>query len=460
MLFRLTSPFSNDTLWLQWIGGSAAMIMMFVIGLTIGWGSPYLAQFSAGDSPFPASVDEISWIASIFHLGRLPGAAIGFIGNQYFGSKTTMIGNGCGLMLSWILVIAANSVAWIYVARFICGVAIEVASMSFPLYLGDISNSNIRGALIAMTLNGLSLGILTGNIMGAYISMRIFASISLVPTISFVLIFILIPQSPYYLTSKRKLLDAEKSILKYNPKANISVEVETIKQFVATTNTMTFIDRLREFNIPRNRKAGIIVVVLAFFSQFCGINAIAAYMETIITRGMVTVVTPSTVPILANGLGIVAGLFMMYLADQVGRRKMWVFSSCGVCLAMTALATHFYLLNDGLDPNLLQWIPIISMVAFTICFNMGLNCIPAILLSELFGANIRTLAASIACAFAAVFAFTSVNSYQYLLEVIDESYIYWIYAILMVISAIFGLLLVPEMKGKTLSEIQDVMTKK
>ncbi|XP_046471583.1 facilitated trehalose transporter Tret1-like isoform X1 [Neodiprion pinetum] len=460
MIFRLTSPFPNDTLWLQWIGGFAAMIMMFVVGLTIGWASPYLAQFSTEDSPFPASVDEVSWIASIFQLGRLPGAALGFIGNQYLGSKTTMIGNGCGLMLSWILVIAANSVAWLYVARFICGVAIEVASISFPLYLGDISSSNIRGALIAMTLNGLSLGILTGNIMGAYISMRIFACISLVPTISFVLIFILIPQSPYYLTSKSKMQDAEKSILKYNPKANISVEVETIKQFVATTSAVTFIDRLREFNIPRNRKAGLTVIILDLFAQFCGLNPIATYMETIVTRGMVTVVTPSIVPILANGLGIVAGLLMMYLADAVGRRRMWVYSSCGVCLAMTALGTHFYLLNDGLDPKHLQWIPIISMILFTICFNMGLNCIPAILLSELFGANIRTLAASISCAFAAVFAFTSVNSYQYLLELIDESYIYWMYAILMVVSAIFGLFLVPEMKGKTLKEIQDFMTEK
>ncbi|XP_046415967.1 facilitated trehalose transporter Tret1-like isoform X2 [Neodiprion fabricii] len=391
MIFRLTSPFPNDTLWLQWIGGFAAMIMMFVVGLTIGWASPYLAQFSTEDSPFPASVDEVSWIASIFQLGRLPGAALGFIGNQYLGSKTTMIGNGCGLMLSWILVIAANSVAWLYVARFICGVAIE---------------------------------------------------------------------SPYYLTSKSKMQDAEKSILKYNPKANISVEVETIKQFVATTSAVTFIDRLREFNIPRNRKAGLTVIILDLFAQFCGLNPIATYMETIVTRGMVTVVTPSIVPILANGLGIVAGLFMMYLADAVGRRRMWVCSSCGVCLAMTALGTHFYLLNDGLDPKHLQWIPIISMILFTICFNMGLNCIPAILLSELFGANIRTLAASISCAFAAVFAFTSVNSYQYLLELIDESYIYWMYAILMVVSAIFGVFLVPEMKGKTLKEIQDFMTEK
>ncbi|XP_046734960.1 facilitated trehalose transporter Tret1-like [Diprion similis] len=453
------SKLPRSTLWLQWIGGVATTTMMFVIGLTFGWASPYLAQFSTGNSPFPATTSEISWMASMFYLGRLPGAILGFVLNQYFGSKTTMIGTGCGLVLSWILIISANSVEWIYAARFIWGSGIELTSISFALYLGEISSANIRGALIAMTMNGLPLGILAGNSIGAYVSMRIFACISLVPTLFFVVVFVLLPESPYHLIKKSKITEAEKSIMKYNPNSNLSDESKAIQKFVGETNSLNFVNRLRELNVPRNRKSGLIVILFFFFAQSCGLNPLAAYMETIVTRGMVTVVSPSTVPIVANGLGIMAGLAMMYLTEKLGRKKMWIFSSCGITVAMTALGTHFYLLDDGFDADLLQWIPILSMIAFTVCCSLGMYAIPAILISELFAANIRTLAASITCASAAIFALISIEIYQYLLEIINECYIYWMYAILMVLSAILGSILIPETKGKTLTEIQDSMAK-
>lgn len=68
----------------------------------------------------------------------------------------------------------------------------------YPLYIGEISMPSIRGALVAVVINGLPLGTLLGNIMGAYLSMMYFGIASLVLTLCYMSIFPLLPQSPHY----------------------------------------------------------------------------------------------------------------------------------------------------------------------------------------------------------------------------------------------------------------------
>lgn len=438
---------------------SAALLVQLVTGLSIGWASPYLAQFAAGTNEFPATTDEISWMATSLHIGRFSGAILGVVSVQYFGSRTTMIGNGCALIIAWCLVIPANSVSWIFVSRFICGASIEVSSISFPIYLGDISRSSIRGAIVSLASNGFTLGILVGTIMGPYVSMTVYACITLGVIISFLIIFLCLHDSPSYLTSKGKIKDAENSILSYNPKADVYFEMQCITKYLTLANSMTFVDRLREFNISHNRIAGFILIAMCMFAQCSGLNPLAAYMEIIVTRGQSTVITPATVTIITNSLGIIAGWMTAYFMEKFGRKVMWTVSSAGCCGAMIALGTHFYLLDAGVDPVTLQWLPVFSMFTFQVSVNLGITCIPHIIQSELFAPNIRTLAAGGACITASIFAIISMSSYQYLLELIDEAYIYWMYAVILLLSAIFGLVLVPEMKGKTLLQIQDGMVK-
>ncbi|XP_046739269.1 facilitated trehalose transporter Tret1-like [Diprion similis] len=446
--------FAIDVLWLQWIGGFAAMIMMFVNGLWNGWTSPYLAQFESGNSPFPVTTNEISWIASINTLGQVPGGILGAIFIEYFGNRRSIVGIGFSLLLSWILVIMANSASWIYVAKFISGAASQFSAMGISLFLGDICSPNIRGAMVTMAFNGVLLGVLVGNVIGPYISMRIFACIAIVLNIFPIGVFMWLPESPYYLVSKDKLDDAKRSILRYNPKADVDLEVESIKNFVTTKKSVAFVDRVREFNISRNRKNGLILIGLIIFSECSGLAPLSAYMEIIMIRGSVTVISPATVPVIANSVGLIAAWTAMYFVEKCGRRIMWAVSSGGICVSMIALGTHFYLLGSGYDPTILQWLPILAVVLFKSWYNLGVSCIPSIALSEIFASNIRTLAACLSSVSSGIFSFIVIYVYQWLLELMDEGYVYWIHAVFMAISLMFGWLLVQETKGKTLMEIQ------
>ncbi|XP_046617409.1 facilitated trehalose transporter Tret1-like [Neodiprion virginianus] len=448
---------SKYPLWLQWVGAFGVMLKLFACGLSVGWASPYLASFTSGTAPFPATTDEVSWMASTYQLGRFPGAILGAVGVQYFGGKIVIIGNAVVLLISWILVIVSNSVPWIYAARFLSGLCVEAANICYPLYLGDISSPSIRGTLMVLAINGLSLGIVAGYAIGPYVSMRVFSGIGVALIIGCIVIVTLLPQSPYYLVSKNKTKEAENSVLSYNRKADVQLEMDLIRKFVARTESITFTDRLRELNLPKNRKYGLILIALIFFMQTSGMNVLITYTESIATRGMLSLISPSTMPITMGGLTILGAWTSMYYVDKFERKTVWVFSTAGLALNLIALGTHFYLLDVGVDPSYLQWLFILSVSIYGAFSSMGMGSIPYILLSELFGSNIRTLAICICCSVGGLSGFVGIYGYQYLLEVIAESYIYWITGAWVFVALIFGLVLVPNTKGKTLTEIQDVL---
>ncbi|XP_046740395.1 facilitated trehalose transporter Tret1-like [Diprion similis] len=460
MVNSLIASWRTYPMWMQWVGSIAVMFELISCGLSVGWASPYIANFLSGDSPFPATEDEVSWISSSFQLGRIAGAILGAIGVQYFGSRRVLIGNGVALLISWILTIVAYSVPWLYVTRFICGAANEAMNICYPLYLGDISGPGIRGAIIVLAINGSAMGVIVAYSLGPYVSMKVFAYVGLVPNIIFFVLIPFLPDSPYYLASKKKFKEAEKSILTYNRKAEVDKELKSVNVFVDEAESVKFLDRLRELNLPSNRAAIINLVIFTVFVQFSGTAILTAYLETISTRGMLTIIPASTMPLLTTGLAVLSGWITTLFVDKWQRKVMWIISNGGVSLCNTAIGVHFYLLNIGVDPNSLQWLILLSLGLVGMLANVGITTVPHILLGELFGAKIRTLAVCICSSFGGIFGFAVISGYQYLIEIIDEAYIYWILAIVTLISAIYSVIMMPQTKGKSLTEIQtDLMNK-
>lgn len=435
------------------------MIVLFTLGLMIGWTSPYLARLTGEDSPIPLTEFEGSWVASSFNLGRFGGAIIGGTAVTYLGTKTTLTLIGPTLMLSWILIIVANSATWLYVSRVIGGISLGMCFSSYPLYLGEVSSPSNRGSMVTFAMTGFSLGTMTGNIIGAYISMPVFSYISLVPTVTFILLFLWLPHSPHHLVRMGDFEEAEKSILRLDPNANAKSEIESLKEFLKSSDAMTLRDKLREFNLPRNRKAGLIVVMLFFIMQFSGINSLVFYAEIVMTAAMVDIIPPATVVMIGGAVGVVSGWLSVYIADKLTRKVMMVASCVGVGTAMGVIAAHFALIHNGFDPHSLQWVLITAFLLFTFAVCNGLACVPNMILSEIFAPNIKSLAACIASIVLGLFSFAAAMSYQPLASSIGEEYVFLAHALFMVFAVIFASIFVPETKGKTLQEIQDSLVK-
>lgn len=150
--------------------------------------------------------------------------------------------------------------------------------------------------------------------------------------------------------------------------------------------------------------------------------------------------------------GIIIGWIGAYAIDRCGRRILLAISSFGVMVGMALLGLHFFLLDYYYDPDNLEWLVILSLLMFTtMCF--GLTPVPNAILSEIFPSDLKSLAGFVGSVTSAMFAFVASRTYQPLVELISEKYVFWLYAVLIMISLVYSLTMVPETKGKTLQVI-------
>jgi len=123
-------------------------LLLLEVGLMVAWSSPYIASLTTGEAHFSITLTEASWVISLLNLGRLVGAISGSVAVNYFGTKTTILITSMPLACCWLFTMLANRVEWLYAARFLGGISLGKVYSCFSLYLGEIADPKIRGALI------------------------------------------------------------------------------------------------------------------------------------------------------------------------------------------------------------------------------------------------------------------------------------------------------------------------
>jgi hypothetical protein len=309
-------------------------------------------------------------------------------------------------------------------------------------------------------MSGMPIGNLMICVMGAYVNMEISAGISLLFCFVLMIIFIWLPESPHHLVKINSEKKARASILWYHRDCDVDSELLTLKKFIEMNKSLPILDVLKEFRLPHNWKALLVVLMLLMYSQMCGLNNVMFYMEIILRSCGVTVIEPAVMVIIVSALGILSSLLSMLLIDKCGRRILMIVSSSSVIVSIVCLGTEFQLLDAGYDPAGLQPLAIFSVIGFQMSIFMGIISIPTALLGEVFAPHIKCVAGCLASIVAGVFSFISTSTYQPLVDLITEKYVFYVYSLLLLTAIPYTLLCVPETRGKTLQQIQEELTRK
>ncbi|XP_015127541.1 facilitated trehalose transporter Tret1-2 homolog [Diachasma alloeum] len=446
--------------WPQWIAAVEIFLMAFLCGVETGWTSPSLAiLLDPLKSPIPMTKSEGSWIASLLNIGRAAGSLIGAIDVELVGSKTSALHIGVVQLVSLVCLAEADTVIWLYASRFIGGVATGMFFISFPLYIGEISNPKIRGALVGTIANGMSIGYVVGNVTGAYMSIPAFAISMLAVTVLFLISFYWLPKSSHHLVLKDQMEEAAAAIKWYQRDANVPNELASLQKFIKDKQSMTFKNLLKEFMLPHNRIALFKVIMVYVFMQLSGLYTVGFYMEIILKKGGVTVIEPVMAVIVISAIGLVGGCVAMFAIDKFGRKLVLATSAIGLAVSLVGIAIHYQFLKWGCNPLYLQWLIIFSVIILECFINLGIVPIPSTILSEIFAPNIKSYSSCIANIISGLIAFMTTQTYQLFIDSIDY-YVYYIYALMMILLAIFTMTQLPETKGKTLQEIQNMLMKK
>lgn len=309
-------------------------------GIALGWTSPILPYLTSEESFLPElSENQISWISSLLALGAITGAIPAGKIADWIGRKWAIILTVVPFATSWLTLITTRNTISIYAARFVGGIGAGAACVLVPVYIGEIAQASIRGALGAFFPLLFSLGILFSYVAGAYCSYTIFNIVCCTILLPFVLGAPFMPESPMWLMRRGREDQVIRvlSILR-GPHYDIIREKAILKDDVnKTTKASGGIKDL--VGTKAGRRAAVACVGLMVFQQLCGIDAILFYTVNIFQAANSTI-DPFLATIIFGLTEVVMTIFIIFVIDRLEYFSI-MFLSKSITIKRFSL-NHFY----------------------------------------------------------------------------------------------------------------------
>jgi MFS family permease len=277
--------------------------------------------------------------------GTVLGALLGSWPTDHFGRKKTLLSIGVLYLISAIGTALAPGVYIFLVARFIGGLGIGISTVAAPLYISEIAPPKYRGRLAGMFQFNIVFGILV-----AYLSNYLLAKtgdnawrwmlgVAAFPSILYTIFCFGIPESPRWLLGRG---EREKgvAVLKLIQPEAAPAELETLaNSIVAASSVRTESSRFwsRQLRIPI-----MLAILIAFFNQLSGINAILYFAPRIFEM---TGLGAKTALLQSVGIGFTNLIFTfvgLWLIDRLGRRTLLFIGSFGYIISLGLCAFAFF----------------------------------------------------------------------------------------------------------------------
>ncbi|XP_018328900.1 facilitated trehalose transporter Tret1-like [Agrilus planipennis] len=438
--------------WPQYLATIIGSLSTFGIGLQFGWPSQAIPKILSDEFPGNITKDEASYILLIGPLSYLVAAPLFAFLGDIIGRKKSLLLLAVPQVIAWILIAHARTAVIFYVARLIASASEGGLYAIYPMYIGEISEPKIRGILGS----SLSVSILVGQLImtayGSYTSLTVSAYIACVFPVLFLVLFVWMPESPYYLLMRERRDDAEKSLRKLRRMENVDSELERLTADVQ--RQMSEATTIKElFKVESNRKALRIMFWLRHFQQWCGIAPIAFYSQMIFKEGG-DFLSPKVSSLIVFLTQTVFTFGTSLVIDKLGRRPLFIVSSIFTSLILYILAVYFLVKGSNYDVSNFTWVPIVGMNLFMAFMSIGIGIAPNLMLSEMFSASIKAKALSICSIYFAICLSITPQVYHLLETHLDICAPFFLFATSTLIGAMYAYVWMPETKGKTLEEIQ------
>jgi len=213
-------------------------------------------------------------IVGIFAIGGLVGGIVaGWLADKY-GRTIVMMGNNFFFILGSLLLGFSVSPTMLAIARVVVGVGAGISTVVMPMYLGEISPTNYRGAIGVFGQLAITTGIFVSQFMGLYMSVvptwRWLLSFTLFTAILQLGLLVFCVHTPRWLIMKGRNEEAKVAILKLKGK-NAVAEAEADYEYLLegqanaeNSTTLSFLELIKSKDL---RKPLIIALTLQIAQQ-------------------------------------------------------------------------------------------------------------------------------------------------------------------------------------------------
>ena len=382
--------------------------------------------------------------------GTVLGSFVGSWPTDKFGRKKTLLFIGVLFLVGSLWSALTNDVYSFMAARVLGGIAIGVSTVAAPLYISEISPPDRRGRLAGMFQFNIVFGILVAFLSNYLLgkintdAWRWMLGIMAVPSIIYTLACFLIPESPRWLIAKKGDLAAGLKVLALIDPAASPASLEATAGGLAESAATE--DTTRRFWSKRLSVPIWLAIMVAFFNQLSGINAILYFAPRIFE---LTGLGQKAALLQSVGIGITNLIFTfagLRLIDKLGRRTLLYIGSFGYIASLGLCAWAFFSQNYSIVPA--------CIFAFIASHAIGQGAVIWVLISEIFPNQFRAQGQSLGSFTHWIFAALLTSLFPQMVAAFAPGYIFLFFCGMMVLQLLWVKLMVPETKGIALEEIQ------
>ena len=332
------------------------------------------------------------------------------------------------------------------------------------------------------------------------------------PAILYFFALFVVPRSPRWLAMKGKYKEA----LAIMKKASDEEEAQRIIDGVKESNESVGDERgstLKDLFSPAMRVVLTIGIVMSVLQQITGINSVFFYAPMIFEQSGIGTDASFVQAILVGLINLVFTIAAILLIDKLGRKPLLIIGVVGIVISMFMLAYAFgdatYMLTpesiaslgEGIDTsklsalvgqmfesdvaykdalkealgakvmsanesvlitaavNMNAMLILFSILGFVASFAISIGPVMWVLFSELFPNWIRGLAISFVGLINSVVSFLVQYLFPWELDTFGTSTTFLIYGVFALLGLIFIVFKVPETKGKSLEELEEMLVK-
>ncbi|KAJ3339162.1 hypothetical protein HDU93_008548 [Gonapodya sp. JEL0774] len=354
---------------------------------------------------------------------------------DFLGRRISVALGALLFLAGGILQTAAQGIGMLYAGRCVGGLGVGLLSGTVPLYISECAPTSIRGRVGTMQQLMITIGIMLAN-GKLERALAILARLNAQPQ-----------ESDYV---QQQVADIQESIEieKRLPKAS-------------------WLDMLR-FPIRRRSFAAFF---LFFFQQWSGINAVMYYSSSLfLGMGLSKDIATKVATTVQSVINVLATLPAIYLIERLGRRRLLLVGALGCSFFMWSLVLWVGLFNGTqiADPVSGQLIPnpnsgagraygvlgVLAMYMYVVCFAGSWGPVGWVYISEIFPLRARGKGASVGSMSHWIWNFVIAKVWPYV--AVMGAWQYTIFGGSTVVAFVFVYFFVPETRGRSLEEMDEV----
>ncbi|KAI0340884.1 MFS monosaccharide transporter [Trametopsis cervina] len=367
---------------------------------------------------WPIGAWEKGLMTAMLELGCLLGALITGTFADHLTRRQSIIFACIVFCIGSTFQFAAQTFPHLIIGRAIGGLGIGALSMLSPIYMAEISPPEVRGSLMALEQFSIVLGAVLGFWTGFFTrdvsgsaSWRIPLGVQLVPGILLALGSLVLPASPRLLVAHGRHSEALRSLAKLRRRLPDEVDGDPLLQIelLEMRTEVLLVERttgssVKDSGLRAELKAWgmlftkkylnrtMIGVLMMFFQQWSGINALLYYGPTLMRE--LGLQGDTVTLMVSGGIGItqfISVFPVIIYIDRLGRKPLLRYGSAVMCLAHLLIAVLVWEYGaDWPSHSAAAWTAVVCTYIFTAAYGVSYGPIGWILPSEVFPISMRS----------------------------------------------------------------------